>query len=477
MAGGAGTAIHFTRSWRKARSSAGPSRSKGRHVAFLGSKGIGRAAALCWACISAAPASAGNLDYTLGVSTIYDTNITRSETNPAPELTGTLRVEGFYDERTADVTARASGWVEKRHFYNHTFSDDTQGYLDAVAVGTILPRRFTWFLEDQFRQLLVNITAPDTPDNRTKSNSLSTGPDFIFAADPANSVMIGGRYGRYDVQNSVSDNRRYEGYLRGIHSTSPQSKLSLNYLVGRVFFDPDVTPVPEVLREDWFVRYETLSEIGGGGIDIGKSRVIRYTEPPLDGHILRVALTQQLSRQSTVRAAYSDVISDTYSDLVRGIADSTAPAEETVPIATSINLATADLYHSKRGELGYACRTGSFDCALSLIGRKVDFVTLVEQNYTQRGQRFSLNWYYSGNIRFNAYADYSKFDYPNLDRVDVNRAFAVGMDLRVNRNLVFSVLGGSAKRDSSAPGGSYVDNRLMLRLVYGSGRFQVLPER
>jgi hypothetical protein len=428
-----------------------------------------------WAC--ATPIHAGEFDFGVGLSLAHNSNIARVETNPQSEWSQALMAGLSYRENTIDVTARVLGQMERRRFYNHTFSDDTGGFLDGAAVWTILPRRFTWAVEDAFRQVLLNITAPDTPTNRTKSNSLSTGPDFTFPLSSTNSAVIGGRYGRIDIENSINDNRRYTAYVRGVHALSAQTKLSLNYEAGRAYFEPGAQVFPKILREDWFGRYENRSSANSTTVDVGTSRVTRYGGPALEGgRLARLTLSEAFSSQSTLRLALSDQISDTYTDLIAGVVSSTAPRETGVVALSGSAFASGDLYHSKRGDLAYVNNDGRFGYTLQAYGRRVDFVTL-SQDYHEKGGTFLWTWLYSGAMRFNATADYTKRTFESLDREDKDRNFGAGVTYRLNQNVTIAMEGGRTERESTKASSSFVDNRVMLLLGYSTGPLYTVQSR
>jgi hypothetical protein len=423
--------------------------------------------ALCWACAWSAPVFPAQLDYGVGLSATYESNMFRTTTDPRPELYESLMGAVNLSESNRDLNVRALAQVEHRHFTRQTFSDDTTGFLDGAALWTIVPQRVTWALEDTFREVQVNLTAPNTPGNLTKSNTLNTGPDLTFAIDSTNSAVVGGRYGRFDVQNSLSDNRRYGGYLRGVHMLSLVSKISLNYETWHVSFEPEATPFPKVLQQNWYGHYESLYAGSGAAIDLGRTRVTQYGGQSLDGNLGRLTLIKAFGPDSSFRISYSDEISDTYSDLLRGVTLAAVPAD---PAAVIIQgLATADVYHSKLGSIAYANQGGRFQYTLVGLGRKIDFATL-DQDYDERGGRIYLNWRQSGVLQFVLSGYYSKRTYLTLDREDTDRDTLASAEYRVNSNIAITLLGDLIRRDSTAPGVSYVDRRVLLLAGFTIGR-------
>lgn len=457
-----------------------------------GAKGW-RVAALCSACAWAAPIFAAQVDYGVGLSSTYESNIFRTTTDPRRELYVSLMGAAFVRENNRDFDIRTLVQVEHRHFTQHTFPDDTTMYLDGAALWTILPQRATWVLEDTFREVQLNLTAPNTPSNRTKSNTLSTGPDLTFAVDSANSVVAGGRYGRFDVQNSNTDNRRYGGYLRGLHLLSLQSKASLNFEATRVFFEPTATPYPDVLQKNAYGRYESLYAGSGATVDLGRTNVTQYGGgQSLDGNIGRLTLFKALGPESTIRISYSNEISDTYSDLLRGVTGLSGTADPAAAViqgnaGLATGLATADLYKSILGTAAYLNQGGRFQYTLLVLGRQVNFATL-NQDYNEKSGRLYLGWLQSGAMRFGVTADYSNRTYliltvdaTNPDaplREDTDRNFLASLEYKLNQSLVVTLVGNLVRRDSNAPGVSYVDRRAMLLVGFSFGhQFEVQSRR
>ena len=438
--------------------------------------------ALAWST----PILAAQVDYGVGLSATYESNSFRTTTDPRRELYESFMVAASIRESNSDLSLRALAQIEHRHFTQHTFSDDTTTFLDGAALWTIAPQRLTWALDDTFREVQVNVTAPDTPGNRTKSNTLSTGPDLTFALDSADSVIVGGRYGRFDVENSNTDNKRYGGYLRGVHLLSLQSKVSLNAEVNRVFFEPEATPFPNVLQNNFYGRYESLYAGSGATLDLGKTHVAQLDGgQTLDGPIARLTLFKAFSLESTVRLSYSDQISDTYSDLLRGITLAGVPNDPAAVVVQG--LATAALYHSQLGSAAYLNQGGRFQYTLVATGRKVDFATL-DEDYEERTGRMYLAWVQSGAMRFSASFDYSRRTYQTLLvdpatpgsalRQDIDKNYIATVEYRVNQSLTATLVANLIRRDSNVPAVSYIDRRAMLLLGYTFGhQFEMQSRR
>lgn len=485
-------------------------RRTGRLAAAIGQVRFPRGKICCAAMLGwlyAAPIHAGQSDYGFGLSFDHESNIGRVATNPVSDTAERLFFGLAYREDTANVNGRFLAQVERRRFIRNTFPSSTGAFVSGAMVWTLLPQRVTWMLAENLSEARINITAPGTPSNYAKANSIATGPDFAYPLRSTDTVMIGGRYGRYDVRGSTDDSRRYGAYARGVHAFSNQAKLSLNYEVGRVYFNP-AAQIPDISLENAFVRYESISSANGALVDLGTTRVTQYggsancKQPPAatplpspcvsssstgPNRLARLTLLEKLSSQSTFYLRLSDQISDTYSDRIQGLVGyglggttlagmglSTAPREPAAVAYNGTDIASSDLYRSKRGELSYVRDDGVIRYMLQAYGRNVDFATL-DQDYREVGGTF-LWGRNSGATLLNAYASYLKRTFTTVDpgnplfgRQDTDRDYKVSVAYKLNSNVTVVMEGERFAQVSTAFSSSFVDNRVMLLLGYSSG--------
>jgi hypothetical protein len=443
---------------------------------------------LSWIGTVCAPVLAGQVDYGTGLALGHDSNITRSPTDPRAEWTQSLFGGVGYAERTADLRAELLAQVERRNYVRNTYKDDTIYFLHGLAVWAIVPQQLSWTVEDVATEGLLSLTVPDTPTNRVNTNSLSTGPQLTFRANPTNTPILGARYGRYDIEGP-GDNQRYSGYAGWSSKFSELDTLSLNYVATRVNFKPP-SLYTDFLRQDQFLRYERVSlpnslVVEGRVsppppnsliVEVGTTRIQRNGGQETRGRLARVAALYALSSGSAVRLLLSDQISDSATDLIRGLpyAANTAmmpviPAEAVaaVPLGGS-NVATTDIYRSQRGELTYVMRSGHIEFSLQGYTRRVDYVTL-DQDYSEAGGGLTLTWIQSRTLRIYAAANYAKRTFPSLDERDTDRSSYLGVIYRLTPSLFVSAEGQRIERESNVPLQNFLDTRVLLLLGYSTG--------
>ncbi len=427
-------------------------------------------ALLYFSAAGGAPALAGQYDFGLGYSLSHDSNITGSSVDPRAEWTEQLFGGFGYEEHSAELNARLVAQAEKRHFVRNSFQDDTGFFLDSAAVWTISPRQFTWSVEDTFREVNLNPSAPDTPANRTKTNSLSTGPEFTFRVNPTDVPVIGARYGRFYVQGPGGNNERYTLYTRWLHQISAPTAVSLNFEATRIQFAPPAF-YTDLSREDLFLRYDILSPHNRQTVDIGTTRLRQYGGQELNGRLARYTAQLTLTSQSALRAFLADQISDTYSDTIRAVISPTIPTIQTDAAAlpfTGSNVAAADVYHSRRGEFGYVNRGDQFGYSLQGYLRRVDYANL-PQDYAEKGGRFSLSWLFSVQAQAYAFTQYMRRTFPGIDEQDADRNRGVGVTYKLGRSLSVTLEAGQTERQSTVQSATFVDRRALLVLGYSTG--------
>jgi hypothetical protein len=442
--------------------------------------GICRGVLLCCAGFACAESLAGQSDYGAGLSLAHDTDVALgTEPEPRPDWTETVFMGLGYADSTSSLSTRVAAQVERRKFVRGTYKDDTAYFVNGSSVWTILPQRLTWTVEDVAADALVALTAPDIPVNRVQSNSLSTGPELTLRVTPTDTSVIGGKYGRFDI-DGPGDNQRRMGYVRWLHQVSSLTKVSLNYEVTRVTMDPPAQ-FPDFLERDEFLRYEMTTLFTHLVFEGGVTRIRRYGEEDTSGRLVRATTTFALTSTAALRVVFADQISDTANDLLRGVLTAntitppTAPFEAaaSAPLAGS-NVGAEDLYRSQRAEMTYVFQDGRLGYEVQAHTRRVNYVTLVQQDYHEGGGRLTLSWSPSIAMRIYGYIDSLQrtFPDPSVDEKDKERVASLGVSYRLTPNIFSSLEGSRRERDSNVAA-NYSDTRVVLSLgiTTGAGYF------
>jgi hypothetical protein len=446
---------------------------------------------------SDAPRLPGRLyDVGLGYSVTRNSNITGGSIAPgcvSPPCTEntTQLFGGFaYQERNASLDARLVAQAEKRQFVRNAYRDDTGFFFDGAAVWTISPQLLTWAVEDSFREVPLDLNNPDTPANRSKANSFNTGPEFTFRVSSTNLPVIGIRYGRYVIQDTPSnfqglgDNERYTTYARWLRQISKLAASSLNFETTRAYFDPPA-PYTSLSREDLFLRYELLLPYNRQIVDVGATRV-QFNGPEVSRPLVRYFGQLSPSAESALRVSYYNLISDTFSDMIRSVASLTIPTIPTTPadaaaFSAGSNTAASDIYRKEGGELIYVDLSRLSGYSLQGYVRRIDYLidnVTGPQDYQEKGGRVSATLLFSLETQAYAFAQYQKRTFSTSDVQQADRDTGLGASHKVGRNLTLTVEAGQTERRQSTATETAVNRRAMFLLGYSSGAlYSARPRR
>jgi predicted porin len=412
-----------------------------------------------------ADTAAGELALGAAYSIQRDDNVTRVQNNPIADTLQTGVVGFAYNQDTDDLKARLVAQASRRVYDQKTYPNENAYYANGAAIWVISPPRLLWTVEDVASQVLLDVTAPDTPTNRTNANSLNTGPDFNYRLG-ADTVVLAARYGRFDVQGP-GDSYRYAGYARWLHPTSPLSTISLNYETTRVYYQPPAL-YTGVLRQDTFGRYQLRSAVDEITLDLGVTRDAAEGGKDVTGRLFGLTLVHRLTPVSAIHLTLLDRISDTYSYLLGGVTTATPPTDPTAGITSPApNVLTGDVYRRRSADLVLATRGTLFGSTVQAYAQSTDYQQ-IPQDYDEWGGRFSLTWFYSVDLQIRAQAEYVRRTFRSFEREDTDRNENVGAFYLLNRNFSIAALVERLERVTTEPLSNFVDLRATLFLVYSS---------
>jgi hypothetical protein len=173
------------------------------------------------------PVQAGEFAYGLGYLATHSDNVTRVPIDERSDWINSYLAGFAYRENSADLVAHVLAQAEYDTYHMHTFGNQTLYYLDSSAVWTVSPQRFTWTVEDQARQALINSTGVVTPTNEVGINVLSTGPDALLRFSPVQSLALGARVGDVYTGSVDADNKRFNGSAGWLYQASSVTTYSL----------------------------------------------------------------------------------------------------------------------------------------------------------------------------------------------------------------------------------------------------------
>ena len=170
---------------------------------------------------------AAQIDYYLGLSETFSTNITKS-TDEESGSSQSLSLGGSGSKEFDVVSLGVDGAL------THTAQDDALSYLaqenqmtgSAYMNFDLLQNLFKWSNSISSSQVLLNPFSSNSADNISDVTVLTSKPEFIFRLGRVDEIIVSSAFSRYE-QRWLYDSQRLEHMLEWGH-TFKNSKLSIN---------------------------------------------------------------------------------------------------------------------------------------------------------------------------------------------------------------------------------------------------------
>lgn len=423
------------------------------------------------------PLQAGEFASGVGYMGQHSDNIARVSTNEQSEWIDSLLAGFAYQERTVDLVARVLAQAMHNDYRDDTFDDETLYELNSFAVWTISPQRFFWTVQDDYQQGLLNSTLPSTPANQTNVNVFSTGPDVFIRLAPVHSLTFGARAGDVYTDEANADNTRFSGLAGWMYQSSPRTTLSLNYQTLDVNYD-DSALNNSFTNQGYFFRIQFRPTRSQYSLDLGNNNVSFDRGDDVEGTLARFSWIRESTLQTSYGASVKKEFSNTASDIqTAGMTVADAAGTPSVPPPISQAVITGDVYETKGGTIFYTHRGSQVGVQFQAGRRKLDYVTNLLDNKETSG-RLQIGYSFSASSTATLFTEYTRTEYLDFIRRDTEQNSGLRFNYNITRSVSLGLEGNRSERRSTDPATDYVDNRLLLSVIYSTGPlFRPLRDR
>ena len=247
-----------------------------------------------------APAVAQEVQFAASVGATHSDNIGRVAEDEVSETTATAGLVLGIERQGSRLGADVAADLQWRNYLDDTYGDEVVGGLAATLVFAVVPDRFTWTIQDNFGQTLVDRRFAETPDNRQNTNFFTTGPDLYVPLGERTRLELSARWSDVAYEDTQADSERYSGTVGFLRVLGPRSNLGLNGTFERIEYD-DSTPALDF-------DYDRVSGYLSYGVQGGRTELelragyttvdgaLRTYDAPLFG----LTLTRQVGARSTL---------------------------------------------------------------------------------------------------------------------------------------------------------------------------------
>lgn len=410
------------------------------------------------AAFSIQDALAIRADYTLGVQAEYTDNITLTESNKQEEYPLSLLGGFLVEHSAAELDADVRGLLDYRNYLNDVYDNETLGSLSGAIEWRPMPGFLHLTAEDYFTQTAINSAAPETPDNRVNANAFSAGPDIFFRIAPATTLETHVRRSEYYFEDTAADSSRNSIAAGLVRAVRPQLDVSANLSYEDAEFSEDSRN--DFSKLDYFLRGALQRGRTEVTVDAGISDIDRTVGDDVDGFLGRLILGRQIRTSARIDLELSSQYTDSGVDML------TAGSAPFVFDRTAEQI-SGDIFQDNRIEARYRSGTSDRNWGLYLVMRDEDY-EILPQDRKSSGVRLDVRRGISESMYVNGYLQYRREDYVDLNQLNKDSEFGLGLERRLARRLTARVDYVFNARDSDAVGLDYDENRILFLVYYGS---------
>ena len=401
----------------------------------------------------------------LSVGVTHSDNIGRVSQNKQSE---TMPEAGLHVrvERKGRLDANLSTDLLYRGYSNNSFNDELLGGLDARLGYAFIEDRFSWTIEDNFGQSLIDPQAVETPGNRQNFNYLSTGPNITLPLGGRTSLAISGRWSDVSYGESDLENQRLSGTIGLVRGLGKTSSISANVAAQRVEYDKS-PPNSDYDLQSAYLAYEAEGVRTRLRLRSGYTALHDFGDTT-NGPLLHLALSRETSARSTLSVDAGTELNDS-ADTFRRDRDIGG-----VSLVTEDAIASRDPFQQDYATVAWTFSGEHTTLRLSADWRREDHESVFALDRERIGAGISLLRRVGPRLTATLYGNHNTEDF-DVTGVDFDEWSAgAGFDWRFSESYSVSV---RAERydgsgDTSVGSGlrNYEETRYSLRFSYSHGR-------
>lgn len=364
----------------------------------------------------------------------YTDNVRLASQDGFDEFTNNYGLGFDLSQEGEGLEATIDAFAFYQDFTKDTTEDRWRGTLDLTSVWHARPGSIDWYVRDVFRQVPIDDTVTDFPDNRQNSNFFSTGPDLIFRLSSVSTVRLEGRYKDSRFEDTDQDSQGYSAALRWLRGLSERSTSGINIEYSGTDYDDD-TFAPDFDRLDVFWSGSFARGANSMEISLGATSIDPEIGEDNSGFLGSLLVTRTLSSESSL---VIDVTSD-YSDTGRASSGETG---------SGIFL-DGDVFYRVDGVITYRRGTeGGQGFGVRVFGSDIDFETDgLDRKIAGAGFDFTRGL--TARVSMTGRVTYTETDFDTIDRDDDDWVADLVFNFQLTRNVLLFAGGGWTERDST----------------------------
>jgi hypothetical protein len=407
-------------------------------------------------------AQAARLNYRFDVTALHSDNIDLSENDEISETAIIPGVTFDVEGEGAAVEFQARGHIERRHYLDNQFPDETRSDFAGQLNWTVIPQRMSFVLEDYLSQEPINFRDGRYPGNVQQVNVFLAGPSFFARMGPATRLQLDLRGVDSHAEESPDfDGRRYSAAASLQRELSPTTKASLNLATTKADFEDEATTI-DYKRHDGFVRFERNMRRMEYLLDLGYTRLDRELASDESTALVRASVQAQLTGRSRLRFRARHQFADEVQDLIVRLSD---PDEELIPDladVSSSSLATAGVYRQHMMDLDYRYTGERLSLRVRPQYRRLTYLDREDADRRERAGLVRVDYRLRPLVTVFASVSARKRTFLTGNQEDEDLVCRVGFDHQLSRHWGWRAEAIRNERDSNVVDARYTENAVLV---------------
>ena len=381
----------------------------------------------------------------VGIQVDHSDNSNRSASNPVSDTELRAFLDIGLEHGGRDIDARLGYRFDRVSFDENTQRNTSEVSGDAVVEYRQIEDRLVWNFTNSVRNVLRDVRAVDTSDNRENRATTTLSPEFTYRFSPNTRFQLIPAYTNVNYQDSDSDSDRLSGSLVWLHNTSTVDVVGINLNYQDISFDNDLDNY-ELYRG--FVSYTTALPRLNYSLNLGYNEIEREGSEPIDDIYVSFDADYAYNRSAFSLSVVQELTDTSIGDRDRGL--------EELPLSRQ-TLNEIDILERRNIQVGYRAPAV---CSLCNVGL---FLSWEDEGYERLPEdneeiRLGLNFGYqmSRFSQFTADFSYSEIAFDGGVQEDYEvKSLRLLWEKSFNTGLSISVFAGYQERDSDGVGRGY----------------------
>jgi hypothetical protein len=405
-------------------------------------------------------ALADDVSFELRAGAVGSDNILRSATLKEDDL---ILLGGFgleFDHLSKRVELNVAADYEYRAYTEDAYDNESLPQFDGTLDIHFIPGLLTWTTDNRLGQVVTDVFATETPENRENINSFSTGLLLSLPLGDRTTFGVDGHYRSYRYEESPTDNELVGGGVVLSRALSRNRSISANVLVDDIEYDDQLLNT-DYERRTAYVGFDSRVSNGDLSIGLGVNEVVVDGEKA-DGTLAVFELSRELSSRTELSLSYDQRFSDA-GDIFRRFRDPGLRVNDSENIGGQ-----GSPFESKRtqAQVDLTRNRSAFSFSASWVDE--DFSEESNQDRKRFESRARMIYDLGRGWTMNALLGYDDIEYSSSERTDDDIVGRLGLSKQLASSIYLDVDYVYTDRESSDSQFSYTENRVGVTLKYAN---------